>query len=754
MVVRKLLYLLSFFGLAVTAALAVDRVGRPSLAPLLVLAVIVGTLAGGPGLVHRRAWPLSLVLIPLGAYLLLRLQLSLPPTIHGVWQQLGFFREQLGAGGRAYITQHLPFDFDAAPELRFLLAFLVYVAAAFSAFVALSLRKALPAVVLLLVLLGFGVTIDDADKVLLLPAAFLLLAGCLLMLSRSLERERWKPADSLAGVATTVIASLLGLSLLGATSAAASQPWQDWRTWGGTVVTHQSTSINFSGIKDYPSLLDPANNAQVMRVKSPVATYWRANALDYFTGEEWFGDKTLRAVLTPEPESGLYRYRVPGTTTEPPGRLVTEAFRIGSLYTDYYFAGGMPRTLVLDQRVPVQLNGAQALRAQAFIGPNLDYEVTAVVPQLKPADLVGRGRDYPDDVLQDIEMPFPTLVEMGAGATESRWRQALGVTPVEREWLGLYRLNRAIVGQATDPYDIALRVEEYLRLNYTYSLSPPSVSLESPYAAFLFKTKTGFCQHFAGAMAALMRFNGIPARVVLGFATGDRAKDGTFVVSRTDAHAWVEVYFPQVGWVPFDPTPGRSLPGRGPSSTSAGFVSPFTAGGATAEGLSRTGTGNSAKRLRDRLAAGGGGSGATSGAWVARGVLPWSIALAALLLAWPLGRVLLRRRAARRGGPEGRLRASLALMFAELKDYGVDVPRSQTLDETSRLLKEHVGLDVTGVVDRVQAVLFGGRSATRQDLTDVAELRRELRHRLRARAGWLRGLLALYGLPAASTGRG
>ena len=93
-------------------------------------------------------------------------------------------------------------------------------------------------------------------------------------------------------------------------------------------------------------------------------------------------------------------------------------------------------------------------------------------------------------------------------------------------------------------------------------------------------------------------------------------------------------------------------------------------------------------------------------------------------------------------------------MFAELKDYGVDVPRSQTLEETSRLLKEHVGLDVTSVVDRVQAVLFGGRSATRQDLTDVAELRRELRHRLRAREGWFRGLLALYGLPVASIGRG
>jgi transglutaminase-like putative cysteine protease len=754
MVARKLLYLLAFFGLAVTAALAVDRVGSPSLAPLLLLAVVVGTAAGGLGLVRRRAWPLSLALIPLGAFLLFRLQFSPPPTVHGVWQQLGSFRVQLDAGGRAYVTEHLPFDFDAAPELRLLLSFVVYGAVAVAALSALSLRKALPAVVVLLVLLGFGVTIDSADRVILLPAAFLLLAGCLLMLSRSLERERWKPVDSLAGVATTVIASLLGLSLLGATSAAASQPWQDWRTWGGTVVTHESTSIAFSGIRDYPGLLDPKNDAEVMRVKSPVASYWRANALDYFTGSEWSGDKTLQALLTPEPASGLYRYSIPNAGLEPPGRLVTEGFRIGALYTDYYFTGGTPRTLVLRGRGLVQLNGAQALRAQGFVGPHFSYEVTAVVPQLKPADLVARGRDYPSEVLPDSELPFPTQADLGVGATESQWRRALGVTQAEREWLPLYRLNRTIVGRATDPYDIALRVEEYLRRNYRYSLSPPSASLESPYAAFLFETKTGFCQHFAGAMAVLMRFNGIPSRVVLGFATGHRAKDGTFIVSRTDAHAWVEVYFPLVGWVPFDPTPGHSMPGQGTSSTSPGFVSPFTREGAAVRDPSATATKSAAQRLRDRLAAGGGGRGTVSERSPARRGLPWAVALAGLLLAWPLGRTLLRRRGLHGGDPECRLRASLALMYAELKDFGIDVPRSQTLEETSRLLKERVGLDATGAVDRVQAVLFGGRSVTGQDLADVTELRRELRRKLRAREGLVRGLLALYGVPATSAGRG
>jgi len=757
MIARRLLYLLSFLGLAVTAALAVDRVGSPSLARTLVLAVVVGTVAGGPGLVHRRAWPLSLALIPLGALLVLRLQLSFPPTVHGVWQQLGFFREQLDAGSRAYITQRLPFDYRPVPELRLLLSFAVYVAVALSAFSALGLRRALPAVAVLLVLLGFGFTIDATDRNVLLPLAFLLLAGCLLMLSRSLDRMRWKPADSLAGVATTLIAALLGFSLLGATSAAASQPWQDWRSWGGTVVTHEATSIGFGGIEDYSSLLDPARDAPVMTVKSPVASYWRANALDYFTGASWFASDYLVAVLRPTAGDGPFRYQIPSVTAEPPGRLVTQGFRLGSLYTDYYFAGGAPRTVVLGRDVPVQLTSSGGMRAQGFVGPKVDYEVTAVVPRLKPADLVGRGRNYPSDILPDTVMSFPTLADVGAGATEAEWRRVVaqsphGTAPAE-EWRGLYRLNRDIVGGAADPYDIVLRIEGYLRLNYIYSLKPPSTKLVSPYAAFLFETQTGFCQHFAGAMAALLRFNGVPARVVLGFATGEKAKGGTFVVRRTDAHAWVEVYFPQVGWVPFDPTPGRSIPGQGASSTSVGFVSPFTAGGAVVEGLSKSGTSNADAPIRGRFP-GGGGYGSSTGSSRMRAVLPWVAALFAVLLAWPIGRALLRRRAVRRGGADRRLRASLALMFAELKDYGVEVPRSHTLEETSRFLKEDVGLDATGVVDRAQAVLFGGRSATRRDLADVAALRRELRRRLRKRKGWRRRVLALYGLPAPSASRG
>ncbi len=350
-------------------------------------------------------------------------------------------------------------------------------------------------------------------------------------------------------------------------------------------------------------------------------------------------------------------------------------------------------------------------------------------------------------------MPFPTPAQMGQSASESAWRSALGDDPSRQEWRGLYKLSREIVGQATDPYEIALRIEQYLRAAYSYSLTPPATSFQSPYAAFLFKTRAGYCQQFAGAMAVLLRFNGIPSRVAVGFATGRPGKNDTFVVNRTDAHAWVEVFFPSVGWVPFDPTPGRSIPGPGASSTSAGFTDPFVgATGSGAGGPQADLTAAAASRQKDPTANHDGGGTPLPEPSKSPRWLPWSGALAALLLAWPMGRALvgalLRRRGLRRGDDGRRLQALLALTRADLKDHGVDVPPSQTLEETARLLNDRFDLDATVLAGRVQAVLFGGRTATDDDLAQLAALRRELKRRLQAHGGRLRRLLALYGLPA------
>ncbi len=195
------------------------------------------------------------------------------------------------------------------------------------------------------------------------------------------------------------------------------------------------------------------------------------------------------------------------------------------------------------------------------LGPSLDYSVSAVIPE-SDAQFSGRPRvGLPGDGPALPRTAVPRAGQIGGPDKDAAWRATLSESaPDGWQWADLYSLNRTIVEDATDPYEIALRLEQYLRLTYDYTLEPPASDYPSPYAAFLFDTHAGYCQHFAGTMAMLLRFNGVPARVAVGFTTGERGIQGVYSVATNNAHAWVEAYFPTVGWVAFDPTPGRSLP--------------------------------------------------------------------------------------------------------------------------------------------------------------------------------------------------
>ncbi|WP_308123372.1 transglutaminase family protein [Modestobacter marinus] len=119
----------------------------------------------------------------------------------------------------------------------------------------------------------------------------------------------------------------------------------------------------------------------------------------------------------------------------------------------------------------------------------------------------------------------------------------------------------ALVGELTapgqTPYERVMAVHRHLtdRANgFRYSLSTAPGTTGDDLADFL-RLKQGYCEQYAGAMAVLVRAAGVPARVVLGYTTGSAQEDGTRIVTTDDAHAWVEVWFADLGWVPFDPTP-------------------------------------------------------------------------------------------------------------------------------------------------------------------------------------------------------
>jgi transglutaminase-like putative cysteine protease len=130
-----------------------------------------------------------------------------------------------------------------------------------------------------------------------------------------------------------------------------------------------------------------------------------------------------------------------------------------------------------------------------------------------------------------------------------------------RRWASEGLAPRAIISQAMRLFS----------REFTYTLEPPQLDMRNPYDDFLFNTKKGFCEHFAGAFTLLMRSAGIPARVVTGYQGGEvNPLNRELIVRQADAHAWSEVWLDAEGWVRIDPTAAVS-PTRVENGMSAAF---------------------------------------------------------------------------------------------------------------------------------------------------------------------------------------
>jgi len=157
-----------------------------------------------------------------------------------------------------------------------------------------------------------------------------------------------------------------------------------------------------------------------------------------------------------------------------------------------------------------------------------------------------------------VVSPSASQLETDEGETPLNVNfQYLQLPPLDPK---MKKLAQKITSDKTSRYQKAISVQNYLLENFTYSLEPPNEPPEDPLGDFLFKSKKGWCEHFATAMAILLRTVDVPTRVVTGFQRGEWNKvDFYYQVRQSDAHSWVEVYFPENGWVRFDPTPSASI---------------------------------------------------------------------------------------------------------------------------------------------------------------------------------------------------
>ena len=125
-------------------------------------------------------------------------------------------------------------------------------------------------------------------------------------------------------------------------------------------------------------------------------------------------------------------------------------------------------------------------------------------------------------------------------------------------------LASALTEETTNPYDSAVIIEAFLR-TMEYTTVPGEIDHDADVVDhFLFESRKGYSDHFASSMAMMLRTLGIPTRLVLGFGPGnaDPEEEGYLVKDR-DSHSWPEVFFPGIGWVPFEPTPIYDLRPRG-----------------------------------------------------------------------------------------------------------------------------------------------------------------------------------------------
>ncbi len=352
--------------------------------------------------------------------------------------------------------------------------------------------------------------------------------GAIVLAAVSLRIARGRTAPALV-----VAAILSALAVVGAQAAA---PHQGWRPFGGSHSQPQFEQLDTS--QSYGPLNDRRSGAVMLEIRAPRPALWRMQVLEDFDGSHWI--VAHRAMRLPEPaaERESISVEVRGLVNAlvvSPGRI--DAVRGAGPATGL---SGDARALVNEQKE----GGTYAVEAEVVRASAAEL---AAIP-------IPRGRRYNRLTKVWTEAP-PIPVPRPVDRLANDLPVALRGTP----WARLLRLSWRLSAGETSELAVVRRVEDYLlrggRFRYTTDVAEPSAE---PLLDFLLTTHAGYCQHFAGAAALLLRLAGVPTRVVAGFATGVPNGRDTWAVRDQDAHVWIEVYFPGVGWVPFNPTPAAA----------------------------------------------------------------------------------------------------------------------------------------------------------------------------------------------------
>ena len=290
------------------------------------------------------------------------------------------------------------------------------------------------------------------------------------------------------------------------------------------------------------------NSAVVMRIRvdsNPALAsgiHWRGIVLTNFDGTRWFTPPGEETMVTADPGGEYFLNHRPF----PPGQFQSLEYTVlmEPVSTEAIFLAARPERLRgrfgPEAAGPAYAQGRSYLildRTGSLFNPfhnfaKLRYQAASEIPALAPARLRAAGGEYPS-VVRQVYLQLPRI--------DPRIR----------------KLADQITARSHNAYDQAADIELYLKTHYSYTLDLSGPKTDDPLANFLFVRRSGNCEYFAAAMAVMLRAEGIPTRYVTGFLGGEyNDVGGDYIVRESDAHAWVEVYFPGYGWITFDPTPG------------------------------------------------------------------------------------------------------------------------------------------------------------------------------------------------------
>ncbi len=255
-------------------------------------------------------------------------------------------------------------------------------------------------------------------------------------------------------------------------------------------------------------------------VEADQGQYWRTGSYDRYTGDGW-----LKASALPD-ESEFRQAEGPTARVDQTVAVEADSAAMPAAWRPYEV-----ESETIDDS---DIDTGAAIQPERVLDSTDSYTVSSSVPDASEDELRTAGTEYPSEI-------------------EETYTQLPSDTPDR-----LHEATDELVADANSSYDAAVTIEQYLRENKEYSLDidRPEGDIAD---AFLFEMDAGYCTYFATTMVTMLRSQDVPARMAVGYSTGQQIDEDTWVVRGTNAHAWVEVYFPEYGWITFEPTPPADL---------------------------------------------------------------------------------------------------------------------------------------------------------------------------------------------------